>query len=300
MRIGRDKGIKIFLDSGAFSAFTKKAEINMDEYIAFIKRFKKQIHIYSNLDVIGNPEATWKNQIIMEKAGLKPLPVFHYGSNIKWLKRIVSKYDYMAIGAVALVSSRKMVPWLDHIFKNYLCDDSGMPVVKVHGFAITSPMILFRYPWYSTDSSSWNYLGKLGKIFTPKRTNGRWDYTRGPRHVPVTYRSIHRKDKGDHFDTISPNSRKLILDYIHEKGFCFGKSKIIEKKATDKLEENESWAEKKSKSPIRKVEVVIERGISNDIELRDEINLVYFLDIEKRLPEWPWPFKVKDKIGFQI
>ena len=42
------------------------------------------------------------------------------------------------------------------------------------------------------------------------------------------------------------------------------------------------------------IEVIIEPGISNKYELRDEMNIVYFLDLEQTMPEWPWAFERKE------
>ena len=52
---------KIFIDSGGFSAFTQGAEINIDEYCDFIKKYNKHITAYAQLDAIGDEEATKKN-----------------------------------------------------------------------------------------------------------------------------------------------------------------------------------------------------------------------------------------------
>jgi hypothetical protein len=76
----------IFLDSGAFSAMSQGVHIDIVDYIAFVKQNKSKLKVYANLDVIGNAEATLKNQEIMEKAGLSPLPCFHYGEDKKYLQ----------------------------------------------------------------------------------------------------------------------------------------------------------------------------------------------------------------------
>ena len=75
--------VDLFLDSGAFSAMTQGVKIDIYEYIDFIKEHEDVLEVYANLDVIGSAEGTWKNQMIMEEAGLKPLPVFHYGEDEK-------------------------------------------------------------------------------------------------------------------------------------------------------------------------------------------------------------------------
>ena len=82
-----NNNISLFLDSGAYSAWSKGIEINIDEYIEFVKKYKDNLTVYANLDDINSPEKTWENQRYMESKGLKPLPCFHYGEDVKYLKR---------------------------------------------------------------------------------------------------------------------------------------------------------------------------------------------------------------------
>ena len=110
--------VNLFLDSGAFSAKTQGVNINIEDYIAFIKKHRKYINVYANLDVIGNPDATLNNQKIMEEAGLRPIPVFHYSEDPeKYLKPLIKKYDYIAVGG--MVGSSRLMLFLDSIFSDY-------------------------------------------------------------------------------------------------------------------------------------------------------------------------------------
>jgi len=178
--------VNLFLDSGAYSAKTQGIEINLDEYIAFIKKYKKYINIYANLDVIGDAEATWKNQKKMEKAGLHPLPCYHYGEDVKYLKRYIKEYDYMALGGLVGGSSAKLGPWFDRIFQNYICNEKGYPKIKVHGFGMTSLKFMLRYPWYSVDSTSWVTTGRMGGLLVPKKVNGKYDYSKNPWKIAIS------------------------------------------------------------------------------------------------------------------
>ena len=152
---------KIFLDSGAFSAWSKGKVININDYIDFIKRDKQRmITTYANLDVIGNSPETWNNQLIMEENGLDPLPVFHYGEDKRWLKRILNKgYTYIGLGGMVPISNKSLIYWLDDLFKNYLTDNKGKAKLAVHAFGLTALNLVLRYPWYSIDSSSWQLRG---------------------------------------------------------------------------------------------------------------------------------------------
>ena len=141
----------MFLDSGAFTAFTKGKTIDIDEYIAFIKQTKKLWNIYAGLDVIGNAAASSKNMRYMESKGLSPLPTFHFQSPEKDLKKLIDNYPYIALGGlVPIARQRSMIQaWLDYCFSIIKTN------TRVHGFGVNSFHIMKRYPFYSVDASSW-------------------------------------------------------------------------------------------------------------------------------------------------
>lgn len=291
------KKVELFLDSGAFSAWSQGKDIDINEYIDFIKEHKKVIDVYANLDVIGDAEATWKNQMIMEKAGLSPLPVFHFGEDIKWLKKLLDRdYDYIGLGGMVPISTTNLYHWLDDLFTNYLTDKHGMPIVKVHGFGLTSLRLMLRYNWWSVDSTSWVLTGRMGAIYIPRFRVGKWIYDDDPWKIVVSNKSPDQKEEGKHITTMSPMEKKILLNYINEKGYKLGISKYKTVDSDYKLVENEKWVDKKpiDKKEKREVEIIIEAGVSNRYQFRDEINIMYFLDLEKSMPEWPWAFKKKE------
>lgn len=144
-------GKDLFLDSGAFSAFTKGEVIDIDDYINFIKRNEKWITTYAGLDVIGDSKGTRENVEYMESKGLHPLPTFHHGSDYAELERMVKKYDYIALGGLVPISMNVplMKKHLDKCFRIIGKD------VKVHGFGVNGYWAWLRYPFYSVDATSW-------------------------------------------------------------------------------------------------------------------------------------------------
>lgn len=81
------------------------------------------------------------------------------------------------------------------------------------------------------------------------------------------------------------------------KGYKLGKSTFKKVSETYQPKEGERWAEKKTevKNGKRLLEIIEEEGISNRHLLRGEINIIYFLDLAKAIPEWPRPFKMCDR-----
>ncbi len=153
------------LDSGAFSAFSQKKEIDIYEYIKFLKEKGDNFKAYANLDVIGSAEKTLENQKIMEEAGLKPVPCFHYKEDLQYLKDYAEKYDYIALGGLVPYSKDKpkLYAWLDKCFA-ILMPYILSKKLKVHGFGVGSDDILKKYPFYSADASSWLAGGKFGRM----------------------------------------------------------------------------------------------------------------------------------------
>jgi hypothetical protein len=148
-----------FLDSGAFSAWRKSVIIDIEKYISFVQFHKNSIETFANLDVIGDPIATWKNQRIMESYNLNPIPCFHFGEDLKWLKKYVERYEYVALGGMVGKTKRKaLILWLDQVFKI-------IEKTKTHGFGITDLLLLKKYPWYSVDSTTHAVAARMGEIF---------------------------------------------------------------------------------------------------------------------------------------
>jgi hypothetical protein len=304
-----DRKVDLFLDSGAFSAWTQKLQIDIKEYIAYIKEHAGLFKVYANLDVIGiggkqpnklTAEATLKNQKIMEKAGLSPLPCFHFGEPFEYLEYYVKNYEYLALG-VAGNSGTTLIPWLDECFQKYICDENGLPKIKVHGFAVTSLKLMLRYPWYSVDSTSWVVTGRMGSIFVPRYKNGEWLYDENSWKIAVSGRSPSNKEAGKHITTLNPIEKRILTDYITQKGYKLGLSKFEFKDVNIELKPNEHWIERQEKgAAVRLAEVIVEEGISNNYKQRDEMNVIYFMDLEKSIQPWPWSFKRKGVGGFAI
>jgi hypothetical protein len=255
--------INIFLDSGAFSAWSKGTFIKIEEYIEFIKENQKLLSIYANLDVIDDPEKTWQNQKTMEKAGLSPLPTFHYGNDETYLKRYLAGYDYIALGGMVPIHNNDLVLWLDRIFSRYICNADGFPQVKVHGFGLTALKLLRRYPWYSVDSTSWVVGSRLGTILVPATRNGEYCYDIDPWKISVSEKASGKDVEGKHYNTLPKQQQKTILDFLQFVGIT--------------LEE-----------------------VQTDYKKRDQVNIMYYLELEKSFPEWPWAFKRQVNKGFGI
>jgi len=267
--------MNLFLDSGAFSADSQGNPISLENYIEFIKENRDKIHIHANLDVIGDDVATWENQAIMEKHGVGGLPVFHMEDDIKYLHRCL-EYEYFALGGIAGAGSseKRRIYFLDMCW-DIICDKQGRPKTKVHGFGLASPTLLFRYPWYSFDSSSWVSYGRYGIIIMPVKKNGVYRYDCPPVKIFVTERSPRKGEDGKHFTSLSALEQRDFIEYIESKNVVFGRSELKSVPDNYVLTDNEIFVNK-TKSLV---EIIHEEGMINSNFYRDYVNYCYYVDL---------------------
>lgn len=307
------KNSMVMVDSGAHSLYNKvqlsminkgKDKIDwsyyesdkfwqyVDDYAEFIKANINQIDLYVNVDVIFNPALSWKVQKYLEDFHhLNPLPVIHSGTDIEWFKKYMTNHEYIGISGLGKLITKN--EWMkimgDPVFSLLCKAPSYEPTHKIHGFAITAPSLLARYPFYSVDSTSWIQFGKYGMVIIPRKKNGKYIYNVTPYMPFVTSREARKGDQA-HFENFVGIHQDYFQEYFTEKGFKIGSSTF---RTVDlvgyKITENEHWTNRKTGL----VETIVELGLSNSHVLRDQLNTQFFLDIEKNLPPWPWSWKPK-------
>lgn len=138
----------------------------LQRYIDFCAKYGDRCVPYVNLDILFNSEKTWDNQKAMESYGLHPLPVFHIGEDFKWLSKYVDNYDYLGISGLAagIKKSTYIQSFGDRVFR-YI--HASKQEIKIHGFGATSYDLFSRYPFYSTDSTTWIKHAAYGNIMVP-------------------------------------------------------------------------------------------------------------------------------------
>ena len=184
----RIKPKKLFIDSGAFSAWTKGKVIDVDEYINWINERSDYIDLYAQIDVIPGDilkghtqeqveeaaQATWENYLYMRPKMNKPeglLYTFHVGEPFRYLEQALEWRDengnpipYMALGGMVGKPMPVKKSFLDTCFK--IIKKSSNPDIKIHAFGMTSFPLLEQYPITSADSTSWIMTGANGNIMT--------------------------------------------------------------------------------------------------------------------------------------
>lgn len=286
-----------FLDSGAFTQYglvqkklakkyksksereahrwdyfdTKAFYRYMDAYAAFVKEHKIGIDFYANVDAIGNPALSYRNlKYLEEQHDLKPVPIIHNGTDLKWIERHIREgYDYIGFGVSMRVFSREStLTWLDKAF-DLVCSGPGrLPRVKIHGFGITSIGFLFRYPFFSTDSTTWALRAGYGSIIVPlMRRDGTFFADRFPKNKP---QFVNVSDESpyiahqQHTRTMTTNVRAWVEQWLEKIDVPLGRR--------------------------NKKGEIVEAGVTNCYIARRRANLLFFEWAEQQIEPWPWAF----------
>ena len=147
----------ILLDSGAYSAFTKKKSVNLIDYLRYIDNNKDYITDYVALDVIGNTRLTINLYELMKKTGYHPIPVYNYGDTPSVLYQYINCGETkIALGGTVPIRNKKLVArWCDELH-------ATCPNVNFHLLGSTSRVVLESSSVGSCDSSSWYMLAVNG------------------------------------------------------------------------------------------------------------------------------------------
>lgn len=179
---------KLFIDSGAFTSWTKGISVDVDSYIDYINNLDDKITICAQVDCIPgtfgrvrtqkeieeSPIKSWENYLYMKdklKSRDKLIPIFHQEESFEHLKKMLeyrhSDGTPIAYIGISPSNDRSQSDKEDFIARSfYIIKHSSNPNVKTHAFGMTNLSILERYPYTSADSTSWKMSAAFGNIMT--------------------------------------------------------------------------------------------------------------------------------------
>ena len=313
----------LMLDSGAFTVWTKGTTIDLDKYIQFCLDHPG-ISYYVNLDVIPgvpNQKRTitkdsvessclqgWKNYRRMLDAGIPKkqiIPVYHQNDPISWLDKYLEfGSPYIGISPANDNTTPVKLRWMRGLRK-YLFDGAGRPVVKTHGFAVTSYSLMKYWEWHSVDSASWKLSAAWGAIYVPRRKGGVWDYSLPPLLVAVSPMSPSIQKRQHHAASMSPLVKRLLLDYLGECGVSLGRHVLRQENQEYSLDRDaqEVWYDKKKRVVLEPMEI----GVANSLNERLKVNARFVKQANRVLPVKhiyfagaPIPGKLEYKLGRRL
>lgn len=158
------------LDSGAYSAWTRGEEVNLWDYINFIKKYHFYFTHIVCLDVIDDPISSEINHLIMqtelENLDIQLIPVYHAGEDFSVLEYMINRsYGYIGISPNNNWVENDKRSWLSDIHDRF-----DFSKFKTHGFGYTSIQGIGQYDLTTADSTSWRLSAGYGSIITDNGT----------------------------------------------------------------------------------------------------------------------------------
>ncbi|KKK73135.1 hypothetical protein LCGC14_2896880, partial [marine sediment metagenome] len=226
----------VALDSGAYSIDSGSVSgknLTIEKYAEYVKKEGDRYTIRFTFDKIGHGPQSYKNWLWLRKQELDIIPVYHLGTDEKYLERYLRQVDYISLGGIANMHRGELMKGLRYIWKKYLLDQSGNPICKLHGLGITSYNVMAAFPWYTVDSTSANIRAAYGTILLPQKLDksGKEDMSKPWHFVSLS----NRKGKRTEVATLGSNQSLYYMwpqdlqaqfrKYIESWGFELGQFK---------------------------------------------------------------------------
>lgn len=232
--------MKLFIDSGAFSAYTKGKEIDVDDYIAYLNEYGDYFNVMVQVDYIPGksnvvqdrqvyldaPRISWENFLHMREKLNKRLwdrfiPVFHEGEDFKWLENMLTYVDadgnhlaYIGISPHTETTTDRRLIFCKEVFRRIKALN---PQVKTHGFGMTALNILQYIDFTSVDSTTWLKGAIYGSILVH-------------RHNKLAAMNVGERTTGaaDHFCWLGAEAKEEVCRLIEEAGFSTEKLRKLD------------------------------------------------------------------------
>jgi hypothetical protein len=235
-------------------AFLDKVSRYVDEYAQFLERYRSRIFCAAEMDIdsvfddcqaFGKGCGRWTLQYREQcddwnlkqkwsgKFGYAPQPV------LDWRKQLQQTGVPIVVG---WHECRDWAGWLDQCQKhpyNAVGSDHNMAIgqwfrylnearktkTRVHGFAVTKPEYIRRYPFYSVDSTSWLDGSKFGTTFAFQSGRIRYYTNLVKDQVRKRLRRVYKEwgvdlealdaDRGEAVDEINLIAWMQYAEYLH-------------------------------------------------------------------------------------
>jgi hypothetical protein len=192
----------VMSDSGAFSAWTQGASIDVDDYAAWVLANRRWLDVIVTLDVIGDPVATWDNTQRMIEHGIDDvIPVWHMGEPFDALARYIEAgFTHIGIGGMVGRPPSSLHTWCAQAFRMAEGTDA-----LFHSFGRTTKAMVHDFPWYTLDSTTWLNGCKYGELTLFDDARG-W-FVRlqaAKRHTAARYATtirLHHEDPAEWLDS---------------------------------------------------------------------------------------------------
>ena len=175
-REAMSRGIPVIVDSGAWSNFTGAANVTVEQHAEYLRAnwIKGARHIA--LDVIQDPEGSYRNWLTERRMGLDVEPTIHYGTPPEFVDKYLDEglgTEWINLGGMAHLQSktslhRKLAAWSAAVVRR--CPAG----TKFHALGGTTPGLNHLMRYDGVDSTYWLQCRKFGDTILFDGTAPKW------------------------------------------------------------------------------------------------------------------------------
>lgn len=154
-------GSLVWIDSGAFTAYTKGLTITREEYAEHLRKNAGGYDYAFSLDSIGDPKASRENTEWLWEQGLKVVPVFHFGSPLSEFRSLCEDYGYVAAGG--LVPYAKDRGRITKYLRHLVCEAAERGTA-IHALGTAGRQTVIKTGVWSADSSTVSSAPLYGNV----------------------------------------------------------------------------------------------------------------------------------------
>lgn len=177
-RLKSHRGMKVLIDSGAYTFFNDKEFNNktiewwedyLVKYINFIREYRDYIFACVELDIdsiVGEDIVEgWREKYFypLEREGINVIYLYHLDKDLSHFEKLCKQHPYVGFSYMEIKHTiedmgerENLISQLFQIAKRYKS--------AIHGFAITGNKLLLSYPFFSADSTTYLTGAQFGTI----------------------------------------------------------------------------------------------------------------------------------------
>lgn len=160
------RDIPVIVDSGAWSNFTGAASVTLEDHATYLKANWVDGARHIALDVIQDPDGSYRNWLTERRLGLDVEPTIHYGTPPEFIDKYLDEglgSEWVNLGGMAHLQGkrhlhRKLAAWSAAIMNR-------CPVgTKFHALGGTTPGLNHLIAYHGVDSTYWLQVHKWNTV----------------------------------------------------------------------------------------------------------------------------------------
>ena len=146
------------LDNGAFTAWRKGGSVDVVGYMKWVAEWHRHPGFDFAIipDVIDGTEKENDDLVKSWPKTLEGAPVWHMNECVTRLIKLAKEWRVVALGSSGEFASVGTAKWWERMkyALQYICDEHGRPMCKLHGLRMLDPEVFRHLPLSSADSTN--------------------------------------------------------------------------------------------------------------------------------------------------